>query len=814
MARSVLDGVKVLDLSWGIAGPITGMLLSDHGADVIKIEPPGGDPFRGLPGYAAWLRGRRSVVLDLTAAADHDELLTLADDADVVLTSFGRGVRDRLGIAASTLTARNSRLIDCSITPYGEHPAHRDRPGYDSLVAARLGVQWEQRSYFGGPIGHIHDDEPFLADLEIPEGMAPGSPREGPIFSYSPWPSLCAGFLATTGISAALLARETTGRGQVVETSLLQAVLALTSLKWQRAENPDVEGYRTWTYDRRATKGIFQTADGRWVQHWVPNPHFVLSSADGATLEDRRGTRALDDPDRIGSDPHNIVILAHYFPQLVEAMARFPADEWVRVAAQAGTPLQRVQTPEEALMMDTLFEEGATVDIDHPDLGRLRQLGILYTLSETPGRVQGPVPSVGAHTGEVLAADKRAADQAPTPSRPVIRASGGRPPLDGITVLDLGFAVAGPFGTQVLSDLGANVIKVNAKRDVFWHATHIAFGCNRGKRSICIDLKDPAGLAAFYRLVEKADVVHSNMRANALARLKCDEESLRKVNPNLIYCHTRGFEKGPRSNSPGNDQTAGSLAGVTWEDGGGADGGKPFWSLTSLGDSGNGFLSAIGVIQALYHRRRTGVAQAVNTSILNAHLLNTSYASVRADGQGLARPRLDRMQLGTSALERLYKTETEWLCIAVLTDSHWNSLIGAVSTLDGDERFATGERRAANDKYLAEILEQAFAEESAEEWFQRLDAAGVPCEISSSTFEHELFDDEDMRRAGLTVAQQHPAVGRFETFGTTIDFSDTPARVFGPPPLVGQHSREILLEHGFDADEIDELVAAGAVQQL
>src|SRR5262249_46369695 len=139
------------------------------------------------------------------------------------------------------------------------------------------------------------------------------------------------------------------------------------------------------------------------VQHWVPNPHFVLSSADGDTLASRRGTRALDDPDRIGSDPHNIVILAHYFPQLVDAMARFPSDDWVRVAAEAGVPLQAVQTPEEALTMDTLLEEGATVDIEHPEYGRIRQAGILYTMTETPGRVQGPAPAVGEHTDEVLA---------------------------------------------------------------------------------------------------------------------------------------------------------------------------------------------------------------------------------------------------------------------------------------------------------------------------------------------------------------------------------------------------------------------------
>ncbi len=787
---SVLDGVRVLDLSSGIAGPITGMLLSDHGADVIKVEPPGGDPRRGNPGYDVWLRGRRSVELNLAAAADRECFLSLVDTADVVLESFKPGTTARLGIAADALLARNPALVYCSITAYGPHEGLRDRPGYDALVAARVGILHEQRGHLGGALPRMHGEPPYLEDLEIPEGMPPGSPRSGPVFTYTPWMSMSTAFMATTGISGALYARLLTGRGQHVETSLLQAAFSSTASKWMRVEHPHATGLRSWVYDQRATKGIFQCSDGRWVQQWVPNPAFVLSSADGDTLEFRgEHDRVRDDPARIPQDPENIAVLAYYHPLMAEAFARFPSDQWVEVARQAGVPLQPVRTPEEALFDPALEAEGAVVDLEHPEHGSLRQAGILYGLSRTPGRVQGPVPTVGAHTEEVLSELVVGPAHAPAVT-PAADPSAMVGPLAGITVLDLGFAVAGPFGAQVLADLGADVIKVNTWRDPWWHASHIAYAANRNKRSIGIDLKTPEGLAVFHALLQRADVVHSNMRRDAMRRLKCDEESLRAVNPDVIYCHTRGFDRGPRSDSPGNDQTGCSLAGVTHEDGGCNAGGKPFWSLTSLGDTGNGFFSAIGVIQALYHRRRTGEAQAVDTSILNAGMLVASMTAVKPDGTSLPKPQLDAMQLGFSPYYRLYQANDGWVCLAAVDGRH---------------------QRALHDAVGSEGLESWFAARSAKQAFETLDAAGVPCEIADDDFALHVFDDPEMKAKGLVVRHQHPKVGWFDNYGTTINFSGTPSRVRIPAPICGQHTREIMHEHGYDDSDIDKLIEARAI---
>jgi crotonobetainyl-CoA:carnitine CoA-transferase CaiB-like acyl-CoA transferase len=790
----VLDDLEVLDLSVGAAGPIAAMLMADHGARVTRIERPAGDPF-GEPGaYRVWNRGKRSAVLDLHDERDHDAFLRLAEDADVVIESFRPGVTTRLGVDFETLSRRNPRLVYCSITGYGRGTRDAHRPGYDALVAARTGLHWEQRGWPGGAPDRLAGRTVRHAELEFPPECVSGALREGPLFPAVPWPSLAAGYLASCGISAALRARELTGRGQWVETSLLQGALA-AGFPFQRPEDPDAAGYWTWVMDSRAPKGFFQCADGKWVLHWPMSPRFVLgvSAGDELRLPDGEALRVRDDPDRIGLGPDDMVVIAYYHPELAAAFRRFPSDAWVEIAAQANVALQPVRSPEDALADPALLADGCVVELEDPEAGPLRQVGRVYELSNSPGRPLAPASRRGEHTDAVRAAAAEPRPERSVNPRPRVELPS---PLDGVTVLDLGLAVAGPFGTQILSDLGATVIKVNALHDGWWHATHIAMGANRGKRSIAMNLKDPRAMEALLELVKRADVVHHNMRYPAAVRLGIDEDSLRAITPDLIYCHTRGFEHGAREQLPGNDQTGGALAGGQWEDGGLSDGGRPIWSLTTLGDTGNGFLSAIGVLQALYHRERTGEGQRVDTSIIYAHLLNVSYVATAPDGSAIDPARLDAMQLGLSPRYRLYETGDGWLCLAALTDAHWLATCAALGVPPNAEPDAA---------------DAAFRTRPAAEWFGLLNGVGVPCEISSDTFALGVFDDPELVERGWVSATRHPVVGRIDMAGLGVDLSDTPGRVQGPPVFVGQESREILREIGYTDDRIDALCADGVV---
>jgi crotonobetainyl-CoA:carnitine CoA-transferase CaiB-like acyl-CoA transferase len=379
-------------------------------------------------------------------------------------------------------------------------------------------------------------------------------------------------------------------------------------------------------------------------------------------------------------------------------------------------------------------------------------------------------------------------------------------------VLDLGLAVAGPFGTQVLAQLGARVIKVNTLHDKFWFSNHIAMCCNRDKDSITLNLKDPEAMSVLHRLVERADVVQHNMRYDAAERLGIDYESLRQLNPKLIYCHTLGHEQGPREQHPGNDQTGAALAGAEWLDGGLDNDGRPIWSVTSLGDTGNGFLSALGIIQAIYDRDRSGEGQFLRTSILYAHLLNTSTAWIAADGSVAGdRQRPDAEQYGWHALYRLYNTAEGWLCIAALDQTSWENLGQALGRTDlaTDPRFASAEDRASHNDELVAELTAVFAQRTAAEWFTTLDASKVPCEISDPDYVLRLFADPAAEEKKLVSAFRHPVMGEMKMGGLYFDLSDTPGKIWGPPAWPGQNTCQILAEVGYSPDEIDKLLASG-----
>ena len=393
----VLDGITVLQLPSGIAGAMAGMLLADNGADVITVE--GGD-HGPIWCRTVWDRGKRSIV------ADDDQVRALADGVDVVIESQG--------LDHATLAATNPRLILCSITGYGRGNRHAGRPNVDALVAARMGMHWDQRGVVDGQPVRIAR-LPLPDPGPVPPGAEQTGNRDGPIFQALPWNSIGACLLAVTGISAALRAREVTGAGQWVETSLLQGGLLNAAPTWQRVPNPRQDGYRLPYFDRRCPKGFFRCADGRWLHQWAPIHHaFAQAAAAGPELR-RPDPAELPPPARpSGYDAQLAAELAEH-PRTAAAFAKFGRDEWVRLFAAAGVAgptgaIARGRSARPVLARRRLRGRGARSRRGADPPGRARLPDVAHTGAGGP---TGAPPGPAHHRGP-----------GPTTGRPALPARG------------------------------------------------------------------------------------------------------------------------------------------------------------------------------------------------------------------------------------------------------------------------------------------------------------------------------------------------------------------------------------------------------
>lgn len=387
--------------------------------------------------------------------------------------------------------------------------------------------------------------------------------------------------------------------------------------------------------------------------------------------------------------------------------------------------------------------------------------------------------------------------------------------LEGVTVIDFGQYLAGPFGPMILGDLGADVIKVEpVTGDGMRLAVKPFMGCQRGKRDIALDLKTERGHEVAMALIERADIVHHNMTAGVAARLGISYEDCRKINPDVVYCNTWAYGlEGPLAHFGGLDPLYQAAAGLEYEAGPVRDGKEPLYLRFGMTDTANAMLSVVGCLAALYHQRVTGEGQELWTSLLDGAAMFSSDAILTEDGKE-HRPHLDAGQHGLAACYRMYETNDGWIQIAAIKPEHWAGLCATldVNEIAEDPRFADAGGRHEHRAELEALLAERFAGRTAIVWSRRLDDAGVPNSLVTDTHEGELvLFDADNERLGLVATYEHPMLGTMRQFGNLIDFSDTPGDIGGPAPLVGEHTREILEWLGRSDADIDELHTAGVV---
>ncbi|HEY9279796.1 MAG TPA: CoA transferase [Eoetvoesiella sp.] len=386
-------------------------------------------------------------------------------------------------------------------------------------------------------------------------------------------------------------------------------------------------------------------------------------------------------------------------------------------------------------------------------------------------------------------------------------------PLSGIKVLDLSAYIAGPYGCSLLSDLGAEVIKIEPpagdtlrKYPSTLEAESRAFlGVNRGKTGLCLDLKKEAGYEVLIKLVQEADVLVHNFRPSVPPRLKIDYETLKQINPRLIYCSMTGYGKtGPLANKAGYDQVLQARSGICASQG---SKDQPEIVYGSAVDYYAAAMVSNGVTAALYQRERSGQGQEVGVSLLGSALAMQSARLIMAEYE----PKHIDRDMRSGGITGIHPTKSGHLYISANTPHFWNALctLSGVPDLATNEKYDTVKKRAAHADEIVPVIRQALQAKTALEWEEAFGVA-VPC--SAVRHVEDMFDDPQVAEQGFVVDLQHPKVGNYKGIARLIKFS---AEVNNTPPcaapLLGEHSQSILRGLGYSDEQAQALLDSGAV---
>ncbi len=812
-APRALDGLRVLDLSTRLA-EATGRVFADLGAEVIKIEPPGGCDARFTPPFVegaegepdgslfwrAWGMGKRSVVLDIETPEGREQLMELARGADVLIESFEPGHMASLGLGPDAFEAINPTLLYVSVSPYGQGVAEATAPATDLILSAAGGLLAMQGDQNRPP---------------IPVGFGETS-MHGAV-------------QAAADAILALYERNRSGRGQVLDTSMQAAVVwSLMYVSGYAATDQDPP---TFGDDRgEAGQRVLEIRPG--LRNPVVEPckdgHIVVTFVLGAQGNHGFGQAMKWAAEEEAIDPE---FRERDWSTWLDDMQneRLSVEDASRALEQLMAFLEtktKAEIQAEAVKRKLLIAPAYTArdmyadpQLDARDYwqkvnGALHP-GPFAKLSATPIRYERGAPALG---------EDQSLLEAP-PRSPCVRSQSGSAEraglFEGLKVVDFGWIAAGPLITKDLANLGATVLSFESQNRVDTlrllppykdgilavEGGHTYANMNQSKLGVACDYSVEASREVIERAIAWADVVIENYTPGTAGRLGFGWEQVQALNPRAIMLSTcmRG-QTGPEARHTGFGIHGAALGGFTaitgWPDrkpqtpwGAYTDFIAPRYSLAALG-------------AALWHRDTTGEAQYIDVSQIEAaiHFLEPLLLHHHVSRTEFERPGMFSPRACPHGVYATRGTE-RYIALAVETDEQWRALCGVVPGLSGGEDEAA--RRAAESQIDA-TLAAFFAEQDGPGIASALRDAGVPAYVVLRAT--DLRGDPQLASRGFYVDLDHSVLGRMPFDGAVTLFSATPSRPTRAGPTIGEHTWEALRDHlGFDEEQIANLAAAGAL---
>jgi crotonobetainyl-CoA:carnitine CoA-transferase CaiB-like acyl-CoA transferase len=778
MSGAFLKGFRALDLT-GVSGQLCGRVLADLGMEVIKIEPPGGDPVRNLAPFihsangkqlsttfAHLNAGKASKVLDLDKEADRGAFRQLVETADVVLESFQPGELDGKGLGYKDLAAINPGIVLASITGFGQTGPKKNLACNDLVALAQSGFL-----YISG--------DPLLPPVRPPETQA----------------YYFASIFAAAGVLAALYRRERTGQGDHVDASMQETLATQEHIIRLYANENQVSKRAGSQHGSVAPARIFPCRDG-FVYLYVTRQHWKLFLT---IWTDHPAV--FDAPDwlnnlyrRANADELNAAVEVF--------LSKFTMGEITDLLQSKGIPCVPVNTPMGFANDEHVKGRGFIAAVEHDGFDSAKQPAMPFVIDGERISV-GSLPILDSWRSPSYISPVAGERREGAPHREKDLGSGNGP-LDGIRIVSFDHVLAGPYGTTILAELGADVIKVESSKGGMDPFRFFGTGedpnvsprfleFNRNKRSFTVNLKHPKGQSVLHDLVAKADAVLDNYSVDVVERIGLGYNDLRRVKPDIINLRMPGLgTTGPKRHFSTVGVNITAFTGLTylWNHPGVTN--PPIGSQTVFPDYVSGVLCAIIIISGVLYRDRQkrgafiDLAQSEATAfMIGASLMEAAASGKNLEPIGNASP--------SAAPHDCYpcRGEDRWCVIAAENDEQWTALAKILgSAVEQESRFTSADKRLEQRAELNAVISHWTQDKDAFEVMDHLQKAGVPCGVVQTG--EDLVNDPQLKARGFIVAVENARLGRVVLPNFPLQFTNAKLTRRWEFPVLGRDTEAVL----------------------